>query len=85
MNIKTAKNKGIVEIAINDLGDAKARVMQSLGQCQSGNCNCKTQEYQKLEKMEIKEADNNLTIKLHPKDGENLDVNEINKCVDTLR
>lgn len=85
MDIKATKNEDVVEINIKDLGDAKARVMKSLGKCQAGKCSCKSKEYDKLEKMEILEGDNGLTVKLSPKSGEDLDVDEINKCAVNLK
>ena len=85
MESNIIKNNGILEVTLKNIGEAKSRVLESLSLCQAGKCNCQTKEYEKLEKMEIEEGDNNLVIKLYPKDGMDLDINEVNKCIDTLK
>lgn len=82
MDTKIEKKDEYIEITINEVGDKKDQVLAAFGLCQSGQCQCPTNEYKNLEKMDIIEGDDVLTLRLYPKPGKEMDLNEIQTCLD---
>lgn len=75
--------KGIettVEVSVQ--GEQQTQLLEAFEACKSGTCGCPTDEYQKLEGMDIKQGEGSISLSLKPKEGEELDQAEIKKCLD---
>jgi len=78
--IKTTKNG--VEIKISDVQEKHTELLQSFELCQKGQCNCPTDEYRKLQDLNIHSSENEILLHLKAKEGKKLDKSEIEKCID---
>lgn len=75
------KDDSKVKIQINLDNTPIEQVMKNINSCKNGSCQCKTDEYQKLESLDYTTSSNQLDIHLKPKEGQEFDLKEIEKCV----
>ena len=71
-----------IDIKIDDLDGKQETLLEALQQCQQGRCSCPTDEYKKLESLDIKQTENGLKLHLKSTSGTQFDKNEINRCLD---
>ncbi len=71
-----------IEIRVSDAAGRRYQLLQSMRQCQSGQCGCPTDQYDKLDAMELEARDDEVTVRLRPLPGERLDPDEIKACLD---
>lgn len=74
------KNNGL-DIHINELNGKQKELYEALQECQEGRCTCPTNQYKKLDSLDIVEEGGNITLELKAKDGETFDKSEIEKCL----
>jgi hypothetical protein len=77
---KTAEPTVAIEVV--DLGGQHDRLLGAFASCQSGQCSCPTDEYRKLESMSVEAGEDDITLRLEPKQGESFDLSEIAACLD---
>lgn len=84
MKYKIENTKDGTEININNVETPteQKQLMDAFQECQNGTCSCPTNEYQKLEKMEIQEGNGLIVLNLKPKSGQELDQSEIVRCLE---
>lgn len=82
MKHKINETESGLDISINVKEGKKKKLLQAFQECQEGHCSCPTEEYRKLESIEIKHNDENIELHLKSKDGSKLDKTEINKCLE---
>lgn len=82
MKYQIDKDQDRLDVHVDELGDEQAQAMEAFQACQEGRCSCPTDEYRKLESLEIESGDGSLTLRLTPKAGLKLDESEIEKCLD---
>lgn len=71
-----------VGIELTEVGTRQAELLEAFGECQEGRCSCPTNEYSKIEAMELQPSDDRISIKLRSKPGAILDPTEIQACLD---
>ena len=71
-----------VSIEVTDVAGHEAELMQAFGECQSGQCSCPTNEYDKLAAMQVQQSRGAIKILLEPKPGETLDTVAIGACLE---
>ena len=71
-----------VEIRLRETGDRTPRLLASLQECREGRCGCPTDQYDRLADMTIEADAGEVTIRLRPRDGESLDANQLQDCLD---
>jgi len=76
------EDKSTVLIEVAEVGASKEQLLEAFGECQSGQCSCPTNEYDKLESMEVEPGENLIRMRLEPKPGEKLDTSQIAACLD---
>ena len=69
-------------IKISDIKDKQNELLSSFESCQQGKCDCPTNEYKKLDSMDINSNDNDLVINLKSKKGQVFSKSEIEKCIE---
>jgi hypothetical protein len=74
------ESKVLIEVA--EVGENQDRLLEAFGECQAGQCSCPTNEYDKLESMEVKQGEDLIRLRLEPKPGEKLDTSQIAACLD---
>ena len=78
--IKT-KPQGL-EIKVEGLGDKQREVLESLQECATGKCSCPTNQYEKLEAIEISPGAESVSIELKAKPGETIRQSDIKRCLE---
>ena len=71
-----------VAIEVSEVGGQRDRMLAAFASCQAGQCSCPTDEYRKLESMSIDRGEDDITVRLEPREGESLDLSQIAVCLD---
>ena len=82
MKHKINETESGLDISIDVKEGKKKKLLEAFQECQEGRCSCPTEEYKKLQSLEIKHNDENIELHLKSKDGLKLDKAEINKCLE---
>ena len=84
MKYKIENTKTGTDIQIKDVKShaEQQQLLEAFQECQGGICTCPTEEYKKLEEMEIQEDNGSITLHLKPKTGLELDESEIATCLE---
>lgn len=77
----TKQENGLV-IDVTDLEGKKEELHEAFQECSEGRCTCPTQEYEKMEKLEILDGENAIQLSLKAKEGQEIDASEIEKCLE---
>jgi hypothetical protein len=80
--IENTKRGTEINISNVETPAEQKQLMDAFQECQNGTCSCPTNEYQKLEKMEIQEGNGLIVLNLMPKSGQELDQSEIARCLE---
>jgi hypothetical protein len=78
--IKT--NKDGLEIKITEVNSNHDELLKNFQACQKGSCDCPSDEYVKLEKLDIQSSENEMVLNLKAKKNKTFDKFEVEKCVD---
>lgn len=62
--------------------DRQAALLDELSKCAAGTCSCPTPQYDKLQAIDIDAQADAVTIRLKARPGEQLDIADIEKCLD---
>ena len=81
MKYKVDQKKGGIDIKVADVGNDKQKLLEAFRECQEGRCSCPTDEYKKLESLEIAQNGGEIQLHLKSKAGETIDKAEIEKCL----
>ena len=82
MKSKITKNDNGIEIKITEVKGKKDELLEAFQECSEGRCSCPTQEYEKVETINITDAENNIQLSIKSKDNEVIDTKEIEKCLE---
>ena len=69
-------------IEISEIAEKKGQLLSEFQACREGRCSCPTDEYMKLESLEITARTGMISLKLKSKTGQVFDSSEIEKCLD---
>ena len=82
MRYEITRDDNDVEIRLQQTGEQAPQLLAALADCQQGRCGCPTDEYERLEDMTIKTGVDDVTIRLHARDGQRLDTGQLRACLD---
>jgi hypothetical protein len=82
MKYKIKSGETGITIDINQTKGKQKNLLEAFHECQEGRCSCPTQEYSKLESLEIESNEDTIRLKLKSKPDEQLDESEIGKCLE---
>jgi hypothetical protein len=71
-----------VAIELTEVAGHQDQLLEAFGECQEGRCSCPTNEYEKVEAMELQPDADRIAIKLQAKPGMAFDTAEIAACLD---
>ena len=71
-----------VEIRVSETGGHTASILRSMQTCQAGSCGCPSDQYDKLDAMDVDEGSDEVTLRLRPLPGERLDIEQIEACLE---
>lgn len=85
MKYRIDKVRSGLTIRVEDLGEDQDKVLEAFQQCREGRCACPTEEYRKLDSLEIEPGEGSITLHLSPSPGLELDQSEIENCLEYTR
>ena len=71
-----------VSIDVTEVAGEQDELLDAFAACQAGECSCPTDEYEKLNSMEIETGEDEIRLRLAPRAGEKFDLAEIGACLD---
>ena len=80
MDIKSTQSGSSLVVNIEDVADKNA-ILETIQGCADGSCACSTDEYQKVESMQILPGTNSIQLNIEVKAGETIDPNGISECL----
>ena len=58
-----------LDINIDDMSGNRDKLLEAFQECQQGRCSCPTEEYKKLDSLEIEYNEEGIQLHLKSKDG----------------
>lgn len=71
-----------IQIDVTDLEGKKEQVLEAFQECSEGHCTCPTQEYQKVETLEVIDSGDDIKLSIKAKADQKIDPAEIEKCLE---
>jgi len=71
-----------IDINITELEGKKKELLDAFNECSEGRCTCPTQEYQKIETLNIIDSEDNIQLSIISRENEVIDTKEIEKCLE---
>ena len=68
-------------VVVTDIAGQEDRLLAEFQACRDGRCCCPTDEYTKLEALEIDQAADSIHLRLEAKAGHTFDQGEIERCL----
>ena len=82
MKYKIESNENEINIEVTETKGKLEKLMEAFQECQEGRCTCPTQEYSKLDALEIESDEDTIRLKLKSKPNVIFDQSEIGKCLE---
>jgi len=82
MKSKIQKHDSGLDISVEQVGDRQQALLNAFQECQEGRCSCKTDEYQKLDSIDVRSVGDTIQIRLEPRSGETIDESAVQDCLD---
>lgn len=80
MNIKSKQAGSSLIVNLENISENDA-VLETIQGCADGNCACSTDEYQKVETIQILAGPDSIQLNIEIKAGETIDPNCISECL----
>ena len=82
MKYKIEPKQNGIDIEVTENKEKQQELLEAFQACREGRCSCPTQEYTKLESLEIEKDADTIHLHLKSKPGEKFDKSEISKCLE---
>ena len=82
MKFQIEEKENGLDISIAELEGKRNELIQAFGECREGRCSCPTEEYKKMDSLEIDHDDQNIRLHLKAISGSKLERSEINRCLE---
>jgi hypothetical protein len=82
MKYKIEEKEDGIDIKVEEIKEKKEKLLDAFRECQEGRCSCPTEEYKKLESLEIEHGKGCIQLRLKSKEGTKIDKSEINRCLE---
>jgi len=69
-------------VEVSEIAEQHEKLLTEFQACQEGRCSCPTNEYEKLDSLEIARSAGKVILRLKSKAGHEFDRGEIEKCLD---
>ncbi len=80
MKIQSKQTGTSLVVNLEDVSH-RAEILETLQGCAQGECACSSDEYQKVESMQISESPDSITLNVQVKPGEVIDPSCISECL----
>ncbi len=81
MKYNIRESEAGIDIDVVDVGDKQQELLTAFQACQSGQCSCPTDEYEKLDAFAITEDGESIHLHLSVKPGMHIESAEIDRCL----
>lgn len=81
MKSRIIKKKNGIDIKITDLNGEQDKLLEAFQECSEGRCTCPTQEYEKVETLNIVGTDKIIQLSIKSKPNTVINPQEIEKCL----
>jgi hypothetical protein len=71
-----------IAVELTGVAGRHEELLAAFEACQSGQCTCPTDEYQKMAGMDVASTDDEIELRLAAKPGARFDPDEISACLD---
>ncbi|OOZ36552.1 hypothetical protein [Solemya velesiana gill symbiont] len=85
MKYKITDQADRIDIDLTECEEEKEQLLEALQACREGRCSCPTQEYEKVDTLDIDVSKNEIHLEIKAKKGESIDKDEIEKCLEYTR
>jgi hypothetical protein len=82
MEAKIKTTEAGIEIDVTGLDGKQEQLMEAFHECSEGRCTCPTNEYQKVQKLDIVDSEDAIQLTITAKPDEQIDTTEIEKCLE---
>ena len=82
MKYKIDVNEHEISIKVSESKGKQQALLEAFQECREGRCSCPTQEYSKLDSLEIESSGDAINLKLKSKPGQQFEASEINRCLE---
>ena len=82
MKSKITKNEMGINIDVTEVEGNKEKLLEAFQECSEGRCSCPTQEYEKVEKLDIISTEDSIQLSIKSKADETIDTKEIERCLE---
>lgn len=81
MEAQIKKTNDGIQIDVTNLEGKQEHLLEAFHECSEGRCTCPTDEYQKVQKLDIAGSDDAIQLVITAKPDEQIDTAEIEKCL----
>jgi hypothetical protein len=71
-----------LDIKVEEVEGSEDKILDAFQQCKEGRCACPTQEYKKLDSLQIEQSAGGISLRLKSKEGAQFDRSEIERCLE---
>ena len=82
MEAKITPTDNGIKINVTDLNGKKEQLLEAFQECSEGRCTCPTQEYQRVESLDVISSDNVIQLSIQAKVDQEIDIAELEKCLE---
>ena len=82
MKSKITKNKNGIDINVTERNGEKEKLLEAFQECSEGRRTCPTQEYEKVETLNILGTDKTIQLSIKSKENSVINTKEIEKCLE---
>ena len=85
MEAEIKKTENGIEIDVTELNGKKEQLLEAFQECSEGWCTCPTNEYQKVQKLDVIGSEDAIQLSITTKPDQQIDTAEIEKCLEHTR
>ena len=82
MKYQITKQPDAIDIEVSEVAGKETQLLAAFRECQAGRCTCPTNEYAKLDALELDQSPGALRLRLKAREGEAFDQAEIERCLE---
>jgi len=82
VKVTVSEHEKGVDISVEGVENKKEKLLEAFQECQEGRCSCPTDEYKKLESLDIEHDNQDIHLHLKPRQGQKINKTEIDKCLE---
>jgi len=81
MKYTISNRDGGIHIDVTGVRDGSEQLIDAFTKCREGRCSCPTQEYEKVEAIEIQQSGESIHVSIRVREGEIIETGDIEQCL----